>query len=182
VVAELIIRQEGESKFMPRRISTTSGFLKYALNLARNDKYDKALSIIQKIEKRTLTSDNLQKIALAHSYGGQLAASEASWLELERRCEMKSGGYLMLGSLQMELAKPALAIASLEKEIHLAKTTSNQYYLSSAAIKLSYLHIEAKDYAKAKETLALIGNDEGDFIPNLGYKTKAVLLSEITEE
>jgi tetratricopeptide (TPR) repeat protein len=178
--AELTTRQEGEGKFMPRRISTTSGFLKYALNLARNDKYNKALSIIQKVEKRALTSDDLQKIALAHSYGGQLAASEASWLEVERRNEMKSGGYLMLASLQMELAKPVPAIESLEKEIHLAKTTSNKYYLSSAAIRLGYLQIKAKDYSKAKDTLALIGDEEGDFIPNLGYKTKAALLKEVS--
>jgi hypothetical protein len=164
---------------MPRRISTTSGFLKYALNLARNDKYDKALAIIKKIEKRVLVSDDLQKIALAHSYGGQLADSEASWLEVERRNEMKSGGYLMLASLQMELSKSTQAIASLEKEIRLAKTTSNQYYLSSATIRLSYLQIKANDCSKAKETLAHIDDNEGDFIPGLGYKTKAMLLSEM---
>jgi hypothetical protein len=164
---------------MPRRISTTNGFLKYALNLARNDKYVKALAIIKRIEKRALISDDLQKIALAHSYGGQLAASEASWLEVERRNEMKSGSYLMLASLQMELLKSSHAIASLEKELYLAKTTPSQYYLSSAAIRLSYLLIKANDYSKAKETLALIEDDEGDFIPGVGYKTKVALLSEM---
>jgi tetratricopeptide (TPR) repeat protein len=167
---------------MPLRISTTSGFLKYALKLARNDNYKKSLAIITKIEKRALAAEDLQKIALAHSYGGQLAASEASWLEIERRNEMKSGSYLMLASLQMELSKSAQAIDSLEKEIHLAKTTTNQYYLSSAAIRLGYLKIKANEYSKAKEILAIIEDNEGDFIPGLGYKTKAELLGEISSE
>lgn len=164
---------------MPRRISSTGGFLKYALSLARNGDYETALLIIQRIEKRVLSGVDLQKIALAHSYGGKLAASEASWLEIERRNEMKSGGYLMLASLQMELLKPTQAIESLEKEIQLAKTNSNQYYLSSALIRLSYLQMRANDYSKAKETLALVNDNEGDFIPGMGYKTKVDLLSEI---
>jgi hypothetical protein len=51
--------------------------------------------------------------------------------------------------------------------------------LSSATIRLSYLQIKANDCSKAKETLAHIDDNEGDFIPGLGYKTKAMLLSEM---
>lgn len=165
---------------MPKRISSTDGFLRFALKFARNHNYERALLLIRRIKNRALSSENLSKVALIHSYGGQLAASEQSWLEIERRNEMQSGGYLMLASLQIELSKTDLAISSLEKEIELSKATGNQYFVDSAAIRLAYLQIQQKNYADAKKTLTFIGDDQGDFIPSVGYKTKADLLIEIS--
>jgi tetratricopeptide (TPR) repeat protein len=166
---------------MPKRISSTEGFLKYALKLARNERYEQALEVTARIKNRAFSSDDLTKVALMHSYGGQLAESELSWLEIERRNEMKSGGYLMLASLQIELSKFELAIRSLEKEIDLSKAAGNHYFHDSAAIRLAYLQIQAKSYSEAKKTLAFVADDQGDFIPSVGYKTKADLLVEISE-
>ena len=175
----LTILHEKEGDFMPKRISSTDGFLRCALRLARSDKYEQALLLMARIKSRALSSDNLTKVALIHSYGGQLAASELSWLEIERRHEMQSGGYFMLASLQIELSKNELAIKSLGKEIDLSKTTGNQYFVDSAAIRLAYLQIQMKNYSEAKKTLNLIGDAQGDFIPNVGYRTKADLVIEI---
>jgi predicted negative regulator of RcsB-dependent stress response len=164
---------------MPKRISSTDGFLKSALKLARNERYEQALQVILRIKNRALSSDNLTKVALIHSYGGQLAKSELSWLEIEQRNEMQSGGYLMLASLQIELSKTELAIKSLEKEINLSKKTGNQYFVDSATIRLAYLQIQVKNYVAAKKTLSFIEDNQGDFIPTVGYKTKVDLLIEM---
>jgi tetratricopeptide (TPR) repeat protein len=165
--------------FMPLRISATDSFLRYAHNFARDGEYVKAVAVITKIKSRALNSNNLEKIALIHSYGGQLQASEACWLEIERRNEMKSGGYLMLASLQMELAKFEQAMESLEKEIQLSKITKNQYYVDSAVIRLAFLQIQMKDYLSARATLTIVNDEQGDFIPGIGYMTKIELLTKI---
>jgi tetratricopeptide (TPR) repeat protein len=164
---------------MPIRISSTDGYLKFALKLARDGEYAKAVAAIAKIKSRALNSNNLEKIALIHSYGGQLQISEANWLEIERRSEMKSGGYLMLASLQMELAKFEQAMESLEKEIQLSKITKNQYYVDSAVIRLAFLQIQMKDYLSATATLTIANDEQGDFIPGIGYMTKIELLTKI---
>jgi hypothetical protein len=165
---------------MPIRISSTVGFLNVALTHAREGGYEKALPIVKKIEKKPLSSDCLRKLALVHSYGGQLSASEACWIEVERRNEMKSGDFFMLGSLQVGLSKADLAIRSLEKELLLASTTTNQFFLVSSVVTLSHLLIQKQEYKRATSALDLIASDDGDFVPSVGYRTKADLLSEIS--
>lgn len=164
---------------MTKRISSTDGHLKYALKLARTERYDQALQVLARIKDRSFSSSNLIKVALIHSYGGELAKSESNWLEIERRNEMQDGGYLMLASLQIELSKTDLAIKSLEKEINISKKTGNQNFIVSAAISLAYLQIKVKNHEDAKRTLYLVEDNQGDFIPNVGYKTKVDLLVQM---
>lgn len=165
---------------MPRRISSTVGFLNLALTYAREGSYEKARPLVKRIEKKgSLSSDYLRKLALVHSYGGRLSASEACWIEIKRRNEMKSGDFFMLGSLQVDLSKTDLAIRSLESEMFLASTTANHFFLVSTAVTLSHLLIHKQEYQRATAALALIAIDDGDFIPSVGYRTKADLLREI---
>ncbi len=147
-----------------------------ALALSKSRKHEAALVLVDKIDMGQLDAAQLQKLALTFSYANRPERSESCWLEIERRGEMKLGYFYMLGAIQADQMKVQDAIRSLEKELSLCIASKESFYLVSTAIRLAYLLSKEKNTCRAKEILALIGDADGDFIPELGYQTKHDLM------
>lgn len=164
---------------MPKRFSSTSGCIRLALDLAREGKISAALRTLRHVKGRRLSADDLRLAAQVNNRCGVLDAAENCWLEIERRGEMEPGDYYMLGSLQLQLLRDASAARCYEREIEIAASSGNKYFLTSSVIRLADLMLKLKNLPRAREVLICVDDSAGEYLHGIGFRTKADLLREI---
>ena len=167
---------------MPKRFSSTEGWLGFALDLARKQQCEDAQKVLHKLVKRELTSADLRLAAQVNARCELLERAADCWLEVERRHEMEPGDYYMFGSLQMRMSKLDAAARCFEHEIALASKTGTDYFLGSSVVRLADLMLRLNNPSRAKEVLASVDDGTGDYIDGAGFRTKAVLLREAEEK
>ncbi|WP_141100982.1 hypothetical protein [Roseateles aquatilis] len=134
------------------------------------------------MSKHELTSTNLRLAAQVNTRCELLERAADCWLEIERRHDMEPGDYYMLGSLRMREAKLESAAQCFEHDIALASKTGTYYFLGSSAIRLADLMLRLNNPSRAKEVMALVDDETGEYIDGAGFRTKAVLLREAEEQ
>ena len=164
---------------MPKRFSSTGGCIRFALDLARKEKFNAALRALRNVEGHHLSSDDLRLVAQVNNRCGVLDAAEGCWLEIERRGEIEPGDCYMLGSLQIQLMRDASAARCYEREIEIASSSGNDYFLTSSVIRLAELMLKLKNLVRAKEVLSRVDDSAGEYLHDVGFRTKADLLREI---
>ena len=163
---------------MPKRFSSTEGWLGFALRLARTGRCEAAQKIVRRMEGRELISSDLRTIAQINNRCESLSQAEACWLEIDRRGEMESGDFYMLGSLQARLRKLESAARSFEREIEVATATGESYFMDSSSIRLADLMVRLGQPLRAEQILASVGDEVGDYVDDVGFRTKAAILQD----
>ena len=163
---------------MSKRFSSTEGWLGFALKLARKGRCEEAQQILQKLAGRDLGPGDLRLAAQVNTRCELLDRAEACWLEIERRNEIEPGDYYMLGSLQMRQAKPESAARCFERELEISATTGTTYFADSSAIRLADLMLHLGQPMRAREVLATVAEEAGDYIDGVGFRTKAAILRD----
>ena len=164
---------------MPKRFSSTNGWLGFSLDLARKKNFSDALRVLHKMEARGLDFSGLRLAAQVNNRCGRVISAEKCWLENAERGGMGSGDYYMLGSLQMQLEKWVLAARSFEREIEIATLSGEDYFLGVSVIRLAVLKLKLNDTAGARSVLDGVAESIGDYIHDVGYQTKVDILQEI---
>jgi len=164
---------------MPKRFSSTHGWLGFALDLARKKKCEKALQVLRKVGRHELNASDLRLAAQVNNRCGALGAAESCWMEIERRAEIEPGDYYMLGSLQVQMSKWDSAVRCFEREVALASSSGNDYFLGSSVIRLADLMLKLNNLPRAREVLAAVDDGAGDYLDGVGFRTKVELLREI---
>lgn len=164
---------------MPKRYSSTNGWLSYALDLARKKSFSRALEVLGKVSSRKLDSNSLRLAAQVNNRCGVLVSAERYWLEIEKREEMEPGDYYMLGSLQMRLSKFESAVRCFEREIEISTRSGDDYFLGVSVTRLAYLKLKLNDYSAARKILERVTDSSGDYMDDFGFRTKVDILREI---
>ena len=164
---------------MPKRFSSTEGRLGLALSLARKGRCEEAQQLIRGVAGRNLMSFHLRTIAQVNSRCGLLDNAEACWLEIDRRGEMEPGDFYMFGTLRVRLSKLELAARCFEREIAMGTTTGERYFVDSSVIRLADLFLRLGQPLRAREVLAVVGDDAGEYVDGIGFRTKVAILREV---
>lgn len=164
---------------MPKRFSSTNGWLGFALNLSRKRKFEEAQQVLGKLTGRRFEPDDLRIAAQVNRRCERLDRAEACWLEIEQHGGMEPGDYYMLGSLQAQMDKPEAAAQCFEREIAMAASSGTNYYADSASIRLADLMVKLGCPARAKEVLASLKEDGSDYVDGVGIRTRSAILQEI---
>lgn len=163
---------------MPKRFSSTEGWLGLALKLARKGQCEEAQQIVRKLVGRELSADDLRLAAQVNTRCELLDRAEVCWLEIERRAAVEPGDYYMLGSLQLRLSKSDSAAGSFERELKISAAAGSSYFVNSSVIRLADLMVKQGHPLRAKEILANVGEEVGDYIDGVGFRTKEAILRD----
>lgn len=164
---------------MSKRFSSTEGWTGFALKLARKGRCKEAQQVLRSLVGRDLSPADLLLAAHVNTRCELLEQAEACWLEIERRTAVEPGDYYMLGSLQMRLAKFESASRCFRRELEVSAATGSAYFADSSAIRLAELMRQLGQPTRAKEVLANVADEAGDYIDGVGFRTKAAILFDI---
>lgn len=163
---------------MPKRFSSTEGWIGFALRLARKGQCEQAQKVLQNLTGRSLGPSDLRLVAQVNTRCNALDRAELCWLEIERRAAMEPGDFYMLGSLQMRLSKFEAAICCSQRELEISSKTGPTYFTNSAAIKLAELELQQGRPKRARDALADVADQVGDYVDGVGFRTKATILRD----
>jgi tetratricopeptide (TPR) repeat protein len=164
---------------MPKRFSSTEGWIGFALKLARRGRCEEAQQVLRKLVGRELSPDNIRLAAQVNTRCELLDRAEVCWLEIERRAAVEPGDYYMLGSLQMRLSKPESAARCFQRELEVSAAAGSAYFADSSAIRLADLMLQLGLPMRAREALANVAEEAGDYIDGVGFRTKAAILRDV---
>lgn len=164
---------------MPKRFSSTKGWIGFALKLARKGRCEEAQQVLQKLASRELSPEDLRFAAQIHTWCELLTRAEVCWLEIERRAAVEPGDYYMLGSLQIRLNKFESAAHCFERELAVSEAAGSMYFVESSTIRLADLMLQLGQPRRAREVLINVAEDVGDYIDGVGFRTKAAILCDV---
>lgn len=164
---------------MPKRFSSTEGWIGFALKLARKGRCEEAQQVLRQLVKRSLSPNDLRLAAQVNTRCELLDQAEVCWLEIERRAAMEPGDYYMLGSLQMRLSKAESAARCFERELEVSAAAGSTYFADSSAIRLADLRLRLGQPLRAREALANVADDAGDYLDGVGFRTKVAILRDV---
>lgn len=159
--------------------SSDAHVLKSALKLAKNGALEEAQAMAAKVERDSLSTDDLRTLALVHSYCGRENEAEQTWESICARADVGIGDCYMLASTQISLGHSEPAIGNLQREIATSDSRGDVSYLSVSAINLAFLLAGKGRKAEALDVLKRLGDSEGTHIHGVGQVTKRDLLVKL---
>lgn len=154
-----------------------SAALKKALRLARDEKVEEAQELLSTIEVSELGSEDARSAALAYAQCKKMEMSKRCWERVVSTGDEVAGDRFMLASAQADIGSWDEALQNLLREIDLATSSGNDYYLSAAVIVAAGILLNRHDKSSAKQLLALVPDDAGYYVRGVGFRTKLQLLA-----
>ncbi len=153
--------------------------LQSALKLAKHGAFEEAQSMVAKVERELLSTDDLRTLALVHSYCGREGDAEQTWESICARPDVGIGDCYMLASTQISLGRSEPAIGNLQREIAISNSRGDVAYLSVSVINLAFLLAGKGRKAEARDVLKRLADSEGTYIHGVGQVTKRDLLAKL---
>lgn len=153
--------------------------LQSALKLAKNGAFEEAQKMAAKVERGSLSTDDLRTLALIHSYCGREGDAEQTWERICARADVGIGDCYMLASTQISLGHSEPAIGNLQREIATSDSRGDVSYLSVSVINLAFLLAGKGRKEEARDVLKRLAESEGTYIHGVGQVTKRDLLAKL---